>query len=113
MYNILFKIYIYLIIIIITNKKYIFIFLQVIETSQFLKLANFGNFIFNLIRYIFWIFFANFFLHFLYFNAIQYHPEVISLFYVISKFIIIIIIINFIKLNKNFFFYINIRLLKV
>lgn len=51
---------------------------SVIETSQFLKLANFGNFIFNLIRYIFWIFFTNFFLHFLYFNAIQYHPEIIK-----------------------------------
>ncbi|PBC25672.1 Protein-cysteine N-palmitoyltransferase Rasp [Apis cerana cerana] len=51
---------------------------SVIETSQFLKFANFRNFIFNLIRYTFWIFFANFFLHFLYFNAIQYHPEIIK-----------------------------------
>lgn len=98
----------YLNIIIITNKKYIFIFLQVIGTSQFLKLANFGNFIFNLIRYIFWIFFANFFLHFLYFNAIQYHPQVIFLFYIISKFLLHycnIIIINFIKINKNIFIF--------
>lgn len=98
----------YLIIIIITNKKYIFIFLQVIGTSQFLKLANFGNFIFNLIRYIFWIFFANFFLHFLYFNAIQYHPEVIFLFYIILKLLLHycnIIIINFIKMNKNIFIF--------
>lgn len=97
MYNILFKIYMYLIIIIIANKKYIFIFLQVIETSKFLKFANFRNFIFNLIRYTFWIFFANFFLHFLYFNAIQYHPEVIFLFYVISKFIIALLLLILLK----------------
>ena len=45
---------------------------------QFLRPANLGNFLFNVIRYIFWILFANFFLHFLYFNAIQYHPEVVQ-----------------------------------
>ncbi|CAL7943269.1 unnamed protein product [Xylocopa violacea] len=44
-------------------------------TFQSLKLANLRNFVFNLIRYIFWIYFANLCLHFLYFNAIQYHPE--------------------------------------
>ncbi|CAD1477919.1 unnamed protein product, partial [Heterotrigona itama] len=48
------------------------------KTSQSLKLADLRNFFFNVIRYIFWIFFANFFLHFLYFNAMQYHPEFVK-----------------------------------
>ncbi|CAK9817043.1 Protein-cysteine N-palmitoyltransferase HHAT [Anthophora plagiata] len=45
------------------------------QSSKPIKL---GNFVFNLVRYIFWIFFANFFLHFLYFNAIRYYPEIVK-----------------------------------
>ncbi|XP_076381738.1 protein-cysteine N-palmitoyltransferase Rasp isoform X3 [Megalopta genalis] len=42
------------------------------------KLAELGYFALNLIRYTFWILFANFFLHFLYFNAMHYHPKVVE-----------------------------------
>ncbi|XP_076661827.1 protein-cysteine N-palmitoyltransferase Rasp isoform X2 [Halictus rubicundus] len=42
------------------------------------KLAELGCFILNLVRYVFWILFANFFLHFLYFNAMHYHPKVVE-----------------------------------
>ncbi|XP_078040140.1 protein-cysteine N-palmitoyltransferase Rasp isoform X1 [Augochlora pura] len=42
------------------------------------KLTELGYFVLNLIRYTFWILFANFFLHFLYFNAMHYHPKVVE-----------------------------------
>ena len=43
------------------------------------RFAKLGYFALNLIRYLFWILFANFSLHFLYFNAIQYRPEVVKI----------------------------------
>ncbi|XP_012148819.2 protein-cysteine N-palmitoyltransferase Rasp isoform X1 [Megachile rotundata] len=45
---------------------------------QIWKLSDFGYFFLQVFRYIFWIFFTNFWLHFLYFNAMQYHPEVVK-----------------------------------
>ncbi|KAG7199248.1 hypothetical protein KM043_018115 [Ampulex compressa] len=36
------------------------------------------QFILNMIRYIFWLYFAEFVLHYIYFNALQYHPEILS-----------------------------------
>nr|XP_034190018.1 protein-cysteine N-palmitoyltransferase Rasp isoform X1 [Osmia lignaria] len=49
------------------------------ETFQFWKLEDFGNFFFRIIKYIFWIEFTNLCLHFLYFNVMQYHPEVVEI----------------------------------
>ncbi|XP_015593688.1 protein-cysteine N-palmitoyltransferase HHAT [Cephus cinctus] len=34
--------------------------------------------IFNLTRYIFWLFFTEFTMHFMYFNALQFHPEIVE-----------------------------------
>ncbi|XP_043257787.1 protein-cysteine N-palmitoyltransferase HHAT [Colletes gigas] len=45
---------------------------------QVWKLKELKHFTLNLIRYIFWIIFANFSLHFLYFNAIQYHSKIVE-----------------------------------
>ncbi|XP_031843879.1 protein-cysteine N-palmitoyltransferase Rasp isoform X2 [Nomia melanderi] len=42
------------------------------------KLTELGYLVLNLIRYGFWILFANFFLHFLYFNAMHYHPRIVE-----------------------------------
>ncbi|XP_054013777.1 protein-cysteine N-palmitoyltransferase HHAT isoform X1 [Hylaeus anthracinus] len=42
------------------------------------KLADLKHFALNIIRYIFWIFFANFSLHFFYFNAMQYHVKIVE-----------------------------------
>ncbi|XP_015431321.1 PREDICTED: protein-cysteine N-palmitoyltransferase HHAT [Dufourea novaeangliae] len=39
-------------------------------------LSELGCFALNLIRYMFWVLFTNFVLHFLYFNALHYHPKV-------------------------------------
>ncbi|XP_017876478.1 protein-cysteine N-palmitoyltransferase HHAT isoform X4 [Ceratina calcarata] len=47
------------------------------QVYDVLKLSNVRHLAFNLVRYIFWIFFTNFFLHFMYFNAVQYHPELV------------------------------------
>ncbi|XP_076247087.1 protein-cysteine N-palmitoyltransferase Rasp [Calliopsis andreniformis] len=46
---------------------------------QFWKLSKLRHFSLNILRYIFWIFFANFSLHYLYFNAMQYHPEIVRI----------------------------------
>ncbi|XP_076281734.1 protein-cysteine N-palmitoyltransferase Rasp isoform X2 [Lasioglossum baleicum] len=42
------------------------------------KLAELGCFLLNLARYVFWILFADFCLHFLYFNAMHYHPKAVE-----------------------------------
>ncbi|XP_014478468.1 PREDICTED: protein-cysteine N-palmitoyltransferase Rasp [Dinoponera quadriceps] len=36
------------------------------------------TFVLNLIRYMFWIYFTELLLHFLYINAIQYHPQIVQ-----------------------------------
>jgi len=56
------------------------LFFQINQSHQYWNCQKFLTFMLNLIRYMFWCFFTELLLHFIYVNAIQYHLQVIILF---------------------------------
>ncbi|XP_032672275.1 protein-cysteine N-palmitoyltransferase Rasp isoform X1 [Odontomachus brunneus] len=48
------------------------------QPYQYWNYRKLQTFALNFIRYMFWIYFTEFLLHFLYINAIQYHPQVVQ-----------------------------------
>lgn len=54
-------------------------FLDGIEKQELWTVGRIFMFFLNLLRFIFWLFFTEFGMHFLYFNALQFFPEVVEL----------------------------------